>query len=119
MATLFEISPTNFDFSLMMFKIQPSSEVYILDAVAGIYVVGLTTSGSLKKIARYTDTAFSRAFAFDFVYRTRDDGTLQRHLVIVYKNLMILYDVTATERTILLTYNLPFTASYGTKVSIG
>lgn len=59
----------------MMFKIQPSSEVYILDAYAGIYVVGLTTAGSLKKVTRYTDTAFSKAFAFDFVYRVRDDGS--------------------------------------------
>lgn len=32
---------------------------------------------------------------------------------------MILYEVTADSRTILQTYNLPFTASYGTKVSLG
>jgi len=69
----------------MDFSVEPNGDIYILDAYNGIYV--LTINNGMEWVFKdWITTPFvAMAYAFDFNYLLKNDGTYQKHLIVVYE----------------------------------
>lgn len=67
---------------------EPNGYIYILDALNGIYVLTINAGTEWVYKDHISDPFASYMYAFDFNNLLMPDGTYQKHMVIVYKNVM-------------------------------
>ncbi|CAD8204678.1 unnamed protein product [Paramecium pentaurelia] len=97
------------NFSLIDFQVEPNGELYVLDAFNGVYVLELTNTNQFKLLQHFENPSKEQIYAFDFNYLGNPDGTYTQHLVLAYKNKVVVFENFSQK----FTFQLPHQAVYG------
>ncbi|CAK68655.1 unnamed protein product (macronuclear) [Paramecium tetraurelia] len=96
-------------FSLIDFQVEPNGELYVLDAFNGVYVLKLTNANQFQLRQHFENPSKEQIYAFDFNYLSNPDGSYTQHLVLAYKNKVVVYENFNQK----FTFQLPHPAVYG------
>ncbi|CAD8123508.1 unnamed protein product [Paramecium sonneborni] len=97
------------NFTLIDFQIEPNGELYVLDAFHGVYVLQITNTNQFKLLQHFENPTKEQIYAFDFNYLGNPDGTYTQHLVLAYKNKVVVFENFIQKQI----FQLPHPAVYG------
>ncbi|CAD8145894.1 unnamed protein product [Paramecium pentaurelia] len=110
LAALLGTNSTTQKFAIMDFQLEPNGDIYVLDGENGVYVLQFTSQALEWKLKEHISFPYvTKSYGFDFNYLINNDGTITRHMVLVFKDKANFYENGVMKFGI----KLPENANYG------